>query len=66
MDFIKKKRRYIKKVTVPKKIIFNNRTYTFVKQVNNRICLYEEDKFKWKECFLITELIWIPEGGRII
>ena len=52
---------------IPERIYKKERAYKYIKQVNDRMYLYEDEKYGWKECFLLTDLIQIEPskgGGR--
>lgn len=51
-------------MNIPKKINKENRTYIFVQRINNRMCLYKEEKTGFKECFLIDDLIQRKNGRK--
>lgn len=44
-------------IRVPSKIKRNNRVYIYKEQINDRFYLYEEEKTKFKECFLLQDLV---------
>lgn len=46
-------------IRVPSKIKRNNRVYIYKEQINDRVYLYEEEKTKFKECFLLQDLVKI-------
>lgn len=48
-------------IRVPSKIKRNNRVYIYKEQVNDRVYLYEEEKTKFKECFLLQDLVQLKE-----
>lgn len=48
-------------IRVPSKINRSNRVYIYKEQVNDRVYLYEEEKTKFKECFLLQDLVQLKE-----
>ena len=46
-------------IRVPSKIKRNNREYIYKEQINDKVYLYEEEKTKYKECFLLQDLVKI-------
>lgn len=57
-------------IRVPGKIKRNNRVYIYKEQINDKVYLYEEEKTKFKECFLLQDLVIIKnerklQGGKI-
>lgn len=48
-------------IRVPSKINRSNRVYIYKEQVNDRVYLYEEEKTKFKECFLLQDLVPLKE-----
>lgn len=48
-------------IRVPSKINRSNRVYIYKEQVNDRVYLYEEEKTKYKECFLLQDLVQLKE-----
>lgn len=46
-------------IKVPSKIKRGNRVYIYKEQINDRVYLYEEEKTKFKECFLLQDLVKI-------
>ena len=44
-------------IRVPAKIKRNNRVYIYKEQIKYRVYLYEEEKTKFKECFLLQDLV---------
>lgn len=46
-------------IRVPAKIKRNNRVYIYKEQINDKVYLYEEEKTKFKECFLLQDLVKI-------
>lgn len=48
-------------MNIPEKIVKGRYTYKYLKKVNDRLYLYEEEKYGWKECFLITDLIQMED-----
>ena len=44
-------------IRVPSKINRSNRVYIYKEQVNDRVYLYEEEKTKYKEYFLLQDLV---------
>ena len=53
-------------IRVPSKIKRNNRVYIYKEQVNDRVYLYEEEKTKFKECFLLQDLVQLKEQIELI
>lgn len=41
---------------IPQTYTKDNKTYKFIKRINNNIFLYEEINYKFKECFSIFDL----------
>lgn len=48
-------------IRVPSKINRSNRVYIYKEQVNDRVYLYEEEKTKFKECFLLQDLVQLKK-----
>ena len=48
-------------MNIPNKIINKHYTYQFVRKINDRLYMYEEEKNGWKECFHIMDLIKIQQ-----
>ena len=48
-------------IRVPSKIKRNNRVYIYKEQINDKVYLYEEEKTKYKECFLLQDLVQLKE-----
>lgn len=46
-------------IRVASKIKRNNRVYIYKEQINDKVYLYEEEKTKFKECFLLQDLVKI-------
>lgn len=46
-------------IRVPSKIKKGNRVYIYKERINDRVYLYEEEKTKFKECFLLQDLVKI-------
>lgn len=46
-------------IRVPSKIKRGNREYIYKERINDRVYLYEEEKTKFKECFLLQDLVKI-------
>lgn len=46
-------------IRVPSKIKRGNRVYIYKERINDRVYLYEEEKTKFKECFLLQDLVKI-------
>lgn len=46
-------------IKVPSKIKRGNRVYIYRERINDRVYLYEEEKTKFKECFLLQDLVKI-------
>lgn len=53
-------------IRVPSKINRSNRVYIYKEQVNDRVYLYEEEKTKYKECFLLQDLVQLKEQIELI
>lgn len=46
---------------IKKEIIRNGHVYVYKQQVNDRMYLYEEKNLGYKECFLISDLVKLPD-----
>ena len=46
-------------IKVPSKIKRGNRVYIYRERINDKVYLYEEEKTKFKECFLLQDLVKI-------
>lgn len=52
-------------IRVPSKIKRGNRVYIYKEQINDRVYLYEEEKTKFKECFLLQDLVKIENKAYL-
>lgn len=54
-------------IKIPRRIKRGKYIFKYVEKANNKMYLYEEEKLGYKECFLISDLIQLPdmkEGGE--
>lgn len=56
-------------IRVPSRLKKGEHVYRYKEQINDSIYLYEEEKLKYKECFLLQDLVKInnkqqPEKGK--
>ena len=48
-------------IKVPSIVKRGNHIYRYIEQVNDTVYLYEEEKLKFKECFLLQDLVPLKE-----
>ncbi len=48
-------------IRVPSIVKRGNHTFKYLEQVNDTVYLYEEEKLKYKECFLLQDLVPLKE-----